>query len=120
MEKVLGIGDVFFRARDPKALAAWYRDHLGVDIVPDTNFPGSRPVPRLWRPFLQDTEYLGKPEQQWMINFRVVDLDAMVVQWKTDRWNPSGTRPARLSEWALCPRPRSGRQSRRTVATGRT
>lgn len=35
MEKVLGIGDIFFRARDLKALAAWYRDHLGVDVVPD-------------------------------------------------------------------------------------
>ncbi len=35
MEKVLGIGYIFFRARDPKVLAAWCRDHLGVDVVPD-------------------------------------------------------------------------------------
>lgn len=35
MEKVEGIGGVFFRARGPKALAEWYRDHLGVALVPD-------------------------------------------------------------------------------------
>jgi glyoxylase I family protein len=35
VEKVTGIGGVFFRAREPKALAEWCRDHLGVDVVPD-------------------------------------------------------------------------------------
>lgn len=35
MEKVQGTGGVLFRARDPKALAEWYRDHLGVSLVPD-------------------------------------------------------------------------------------
>lgn len=34
MEKVLGIGGLFFRARDPGALAKWYAEHLGVDPVP--------------------------------------------------------------------------------------
>jgi glyoxylase I family protein len=34
MEKVTGIGGLFFRARDPKALARWYRDHLGVALIP--------------------------------------------------------------------------------------
>jgi glyoxylase I family protein len=36
MGKVTGIGGVFFRARNPKALAEWYRDHLGVDVVPES------------------------------------------------------------------------------------
>lgn len=36
MEKVTGIGGLFFRARDPKTLARWYRDHLGVTPVPET------------------------------------------------------------------------------------
>ena len=35
MEKVLGIGGAFFKARDPKALAAWYREHLGVPVEPE-------------------------------------------------------------------------------------
>jgi hypothetical protein len=35
MEKVAGIGGVFFRARNPKALADWYRDDLGADVVPE-------------------------------------------------------------------------------------
>jgi glyoxylase I family protein len=37
VEKVGGIGGVFFRAKDPKGLAEWYRTHLGVDLVP-TNY----------------------------------------------------------------------------------
>src|SRR5580692_5899931 len=35
MERILGIGGVFFKARDPKALAAWYREHLGVPVEPE-------------------------------------------------------------------------------------
>lgn len=38
MEKVLGIGGVFFKARDPKALAAWYREHLGVPVDPGQTY----------------------------------------------------------------------------------
>ena len=36
MEKVTGIGGLFFRAKDPKALAKWYSDHLGIDLAPRT------------------------------------------------------------------------------------
>jgi hypothetical protein len=34
MEKVMGIGGVFFRAKDPQGLARWYRAHWGIDVVP--------------------------------------------------------------------------------------
>lgn len=83
MEKVTGIGGFFFRAQDPGALAAWYREHLGVDEVP-TDY-GSPPWMQeagetVFAPFSQDTTYFGRPEQSWMINFRVVDLKAMVTQ----------------------------------------
>ena len=83
MERVTGIGGFFFRASDPAALAIWYRDRLGVDPVPETY--GQEP----WRqqagetvfaPFEQDSEMIGPPEQTWMINFRVDDLDAIVDQ----------------------------------------
>jgi len=83
VEKVTGIGGVFFRAREPKVLAGWYRDHLGVDMVP--NSYDERPWqqqagPTAFAPMPQDTNYFGDPGKQWMINFRVANLDAMVAQ----------------------------------------
>ncbi len=83
MEKVLGIGGLFFRARDPGALALWYRDMLGVALVPsDYNMAPWRQEagPTAFAPFPQDTDYLGDRAKSWMINFRVRDLDAMAKQ----------------------------------------
>lgn len=83
MEKVTGIGGVFFRARDPKALARWYRDHLGVPLVPQTyDEPPWRQEagPTAFDPFPRDTDYFGRAEQMWMVNFRVRSLPAMVAQ----------------------------------------
>src|SRR5215470_10834985 len=83
MEKVVGIGGVFFRASDPKALARWYLEHLGVTPVPET-YDGDawrqEAGPTAFAPFERDTDYFGKPTQAWMINFRVSDLDAIVDQ----------------------------------------
>ena len=83
MEKVTGLGGLFFRARDPEALAKWYRDNLGVDPVPsDYGEPPwtQQAGPTVFAPFAADTDYFGRPEQQWMVNFRVRDLDAMAAQ----------------------------------------
>jgi hypothetical protein len=54
-ERVTGIGGVFFRAEDPKALADWYREHLGVPSTEDgyVVFPESRDTH--WVPFASDT-----------------------------------------------------------------
>jgi len=83
MEKVVGIGGLFFRARDPKALAEWYRRHLGIDLVPENydDPPWQQQAgPTVYAPFPEDTSYFGNPAKQWMINFRVANLDAMVAQ----------------------------------------
>jgi glyoxylase I family protein len=83
MEKVMGIGGVFFRAQNPKSLAEWYRDHLGISLVPDNyEDPCWRQVagPTVYAPFPEDTDYFGGTGKQWMINFRVSNLDAMVAQ----------------------------------------
>jgi predicted enzyme related to lactoylglutathione lyase len=82
MEKVSGIGGVFFRAKDPAALAAWYRDMLGISPAP-TDMDG-RPWTTaagitIFAPFAAETDYFP-PSQQVMINFRVADLDAMLTQ----------------------------------------
>ena len=83
MEKVTGIGGLFFRARNPDSLAAWYRDHLGVDSVPtEYGAKGWRQEAgsTAFAPFPRDSKYFGNADKDWMVNFRVRDLDAMVNQ----------------------------------------
>jgi catechol 2,3-dioxygenase-like lactoylglutathione lyase family enzyme len=82
-ERVLGIGGLFFRSRDPKKLAQWYQLHLGIDPLPADY--GHRvwqqaAGPTAFTPFAMDTDYFGSKQQGWMINFRVRSLDAMVAQ----------------------------------------
>jgi glyoxylase I family protein len=86
MERVHGIGGLFFRAREPKTLAAWYSTHLGVGITPlDYDHPSwqQEAGPTAFEPFPSDTTYFGRREQAWMVNFRVRDLAAMVKQLQT-------------------------------------
>ena len=83
MEVVTGIGGFFFRARDPEALAIWYQQRLGISPVPQTYDEGpwlQEAGATVFAPFPQDSEMIGPPERTWMINLRVVDLDAMVNQ----------------------------------------
>lgn len=69
MEKVAGIGGVFFRARQPAELAEWYRSNLGVDVVPDNydTLPWQQQAgPTAYAPFPEDTNYFGDGGKQWM------------------------------------------------------
>lgn len=75
---VSGIGGVFFRARDPEALNAWYREHLDVPAGPNP-WPQAAGI-AVFAPFTNATDYFGRAEQQWMINFRVTDLDALTAR----------------------------------------
>ncbi|HKK28425.1 MAG TPA: VOC family protein [Gemmatimonadota bacterium] len=84
MERVTGIGGIFFRARDPKALAAWYREHLGVPVEPEHTYAtfesrdaGERTI---WSAFPEDADYFGPGSPPLMVNYRVSDLDAMLAQ----------------------------------------
>ena len=82
MERVTGIGGVFQRAAQAASLRDWYAEHLGIDISdwggkPFEWTPGGSTT---WAVFDHDTEYFGRPEQAFMVNFRVADLDAMLAQ----------------------------------------
>jgi glyoxylase I family protein len=83
MEKVAGIGGLFFRAHDPKALGQWYQQHLGIALTPSSE-GGSvwqqEAGPTSFTPFPETTKYFGDPQKAWMINFRVHDMDKMVSQ----------------------------------------
>ncbi|MFZ3580868.1 VOC family protein [Loktanella sp. DJP18] len=83
MVKVTGIGGFFFRATDPDGLAAWYDARFGILPVPqDYDAAGwmQEAGPTVFAPFKQDTTYFGRPEQAWMLNLRVRDLDAAVTE----------------------------------------
>jgi catechol 2,3-dioxygenase-like lactoylglutathione lyase family enzyme len=85
--KVLGLGGIFVKARDPAALAAWYRDHLGFDVQ---NFGGPYGAVfpfaerergyQLWTAFPENTRKFGSTGQPQMLNFRVADLDGLLAQ----------------------------------------
>jgi glyoxylase I family protein len=83
MERVTGIGGFFFRARDPQALKTWYQQHLGMfqDREGHEDEPWQQEAgPTAFEPLAADTEYFSRPEQMWMLNLRVRNLDAMVAQ----------------------------------------
>lgn len=85
--RVLGVGGVFFRSKDPGRLADWYRDTLGLEIenwgaTHGTSFaPDAMPANSftVWSIFASDTEYFGDRHQAFMINLVVDDLDAALV-----------------------------------------
>ena len=83
MEKVAGIGGLFFRAHDPKALGQWYQQHLGISLTP-TSEGGTvwqqEAGPTAFSPFPETSKYFGDANKVWMVNFRVHDLDKMVAQ----------------------------------------
>ena len=80
-EAVDGVGGVFFRARGPVALRAWYAEQLGIDMEEyGTTFTSKDGDQTVWAPFPADTSYFGPGGQQLMVNFRVRDLDAMLAQ----------------------------------------
>jgi predicted enzyme related to lactoylglutathione lyase len=85
VQRVTGIGGVFFRAKDPEALGRWYADNLGIAIEDygGSTFRWEEKGTTVWSPFPADTDYFGSGGQQGMVNFRVSDLDAMLEQLRT-------------------------------------
>lgn len=82
MEKVTGIGGIFFRAKDPKALSEWYEAHLGINVAPtDMEMEPWRTTEGVvvFAPFAAETDYFPA-DRQFMVNFRVADMSAIVAQ----------------------------------------
>ncbi|MGI4731162.1 MAG: VOC family protein [Janthinobacterium lividum] len=82
---VTGIGGVFVKSKDPKALAQWYRDVLGLDVKPwggaavPFDAPGHPPKVS-WTAFPETGDYMSPSTREFMINFAVDDMDAMVAR----------------------------------------
>lgn len=101
---VLGLGGLFWRARDPAALKAWYREHLGVGAGgPDEWFWHPEPGPMVFEPFAADTDYFAA-DRAFMLNFRVSDLDSLCEQ-----LNAAGIAVETRAEWDS---PETGRFAR--------
>jgi predicted enzyme related to lactoylglutathione lyase len=90
MGRVVGIGGVFFKSKDPKALAAWYRDVLGLEIAEwggavlplRDRAAAPKGAVQVWSPFKHDTDYFAPSTREYMVNFEVDDLDAMCARLK--------------------------------------
>ncbi len=89
MEKVTGIGGIFFKSKDTKALNEWYKTHLGFDTTPyGTTFKwrdaddSTKEGLTQWSLFAENTKYFEPSEKDFMINYRVANLEAFVEQLK--------------------------------------
>ena len=93
MKRVTGIGGIFFKAKDPKKLAAWYQKHLGVDLLSDTvatfkwktGASRSRPGSTVWSVMPKTSKYFRPSKAPFMINYRVDDLHALLKQLRRER-----------------------------------
>jgi predicted enzyme related to lactoylglutathione lyase len=88
-KRVTGIGGIFFKTKDPKAVKDWYRDHLGLN----TDQWGStfwwknkegEDCSTQWSPFKEDTEYFEPSKKEFMMNFRVENLDELLKTLKAE------------------------------------
>ena len=91
MKRVTGIGGIFFKCKDPAKMNEWYKTHLGFDTSEyGTKFEWQQAAGSvgegytLWSPFPEKTKYFEPSSRDFMINYRVDDLEALVRQLKTE------------------------------------
>ncbi|MEP7269645.1 MAG: VOC family protein [Saprospiraceae bacterium] len=91
MKKVTGIGGIFFKCKDPNKMKEWYKTHLGLNTndygatfewreASDSTKKGSTS----WSPFSETTKYFEPSTKEFMINYRVADLGALVEELKKE------------------------------------
>ncbi|MBS0633374.1 MAG: VOC family protein [Verrucomicrobia bacterium] len=110
-KRVTGIGGVFFKAKNPKKLGAWYAKHLGLPI--DPNWGGcsfdwreaknpQKKGATAWSLFAADTKYLGGSKQAHMINYRVANLKKVLAELKKEKvWiDPKGIEASDFGQFA--------------------
>lgn len=91
MKKVTGLGGIFFKTKNPEKNKEWYQKHLGIEsdqyggkfIWRDADNPDNKCI-TVWSPFPKDTEYFGDSKQEYMINYRVHDLEALLKELKKE------------------------------------
>jgi predicted enzyme related to lactoylglutathione lyase len=108
--RITGLGGIFFKARNPTKLGAWYQKHLGLPIeawggfafpwrdAKDPKKKGST----VWSPFDADTEYFGPSKQGHMVNYRVANLKKVLAALKKEGvWiDPKGIEASEFGKFA--------------------
>lgn len=88
MARVTGIGGVFLKARDPKALAAWYQAHLGVPVQPwggaAFDWKDEPSGTTAWNIFPDTTKYFEPSQAPFMVNYRVDDLVGLLAKLRSE------------------------------------
>lgn len=87
--RVTGLGGFFFRAENPGAIKDWYKNHLG---IPTDQYgwtfwwkdQNGNDCSTQWSPFDQQTQYFQPSQKQFMMNFRVADLEALLAVLKDE------------------------------------
>ena len=95
MKRVTGIGGIFFKAKDADALRAWYRDHLGVDVLPWGGAAfrwvddDGKPVggTTIWNVSGFDNDYYAPSTSTFMVNYRVADLKSLLQALRAEGCN---------------------------------
>ena len=92
MAKVLGLGGIFFKAADPKAVREWYARVLGFDVHDwgGAMFDHPKVGKTNWSPFGADTKYFEPSQAAFMINFIVDDLDGVLAKAAVEGVEPTG------------------------------
>jgi len=91
MKRVIGLGGIFFKSSNPAELRDWYKKHLGLNTQEwGTTFNWKAPDEEtgeacsVWNPFKNETNYFEPSQKQFMINYVVHDLDALLEQLKIE------------------------------------
>ena len=87
MQRVTGIGGIFFKCNEPDKIKDWYKTHLGLNTSPyGTMFEWREEADpekkgfTLWTPFKESTKYFEPSSRDFMINYRVENLEAVVEE----------------------------------------
>jgi predicted enzyme related to lactoylglutathione lyase len=91
MKKVTGIGGIFFKCKDPNKVKEWYNTHLGLDAGPygasiewrQLDDPLKKGLTQ-WNTFTESAEMFDPSTKDFMINYRVEDLELLVEQLRKD------------------------------------
>lgn len=91
MKRVTGIGGIFFKCQDPQKVKDWYKTHLGLNTSPyGTKFEwrdaedSTKKGSTVWSPFAEKTKYFEPSTKEFMINYRVDNLEALVAELKKE------------------------------------
>jgi len=91
MKRVTGIGGIFFKCKDPQKITEWYQKHLGLDVNPYgatfewyENTDSTKKAQTQWTPFPETTTYFEPSQRDFMMNYRVENLEALVEEFKKE------------------------------------